>query len=149
MLRGRGGCSYKNEGNQWKKPAALTGSSDCNSTHGRAEYELELREQDLRNCANRISEDTDMKHLAEAPKEAVAFAVGERIPQHPPLDRADGDSQEARIERSNAIETSRVARVGEPDSRDNKPAEDGAHKNEKRIDFVAGFPSCLNRHGAC
>lgn len=89
-----------------------------------------------------------MKCLTETADDAVTVVVvvGQRVPDQPPLDRADGHDEQTRVEGCQAAATRGIARVCEADGGNDEPAEDGADEDEERVRFGAGGPVGQDRH---
>lgn len=142
------GKDDKYERNQRHDPPPLTRPPNRNSTNRRTENKLELREENLRDSPDRVSEDARVKCLTETADDAVTVVVvvGQRVPDQPPLDRADGHDEQTRVEGCQAAATRRIAGVCEADGGNDEPAEDGADEDEERVRFGAGGPVCQDGH---
>lgn len=82
---------------------SLTNPTNSNSTNRSLEDKLKLAEQDRRNRANRLIENTNMESIPEIAKHSTSLAVRQCIADQKPLDRTHGDSEDCWHERSQAV----------------------------------------------
>jgi len=139
--------TYENEWHQSDQPAPFTHASNSNSANSRLKDQLEEAEQDGRNRPDRFSRNTNMKRILQTTEDTTAGAVGECIPNSPPLDRAHHDHQQGGVERRYAVPARAVAGVREANSWYDGPAEGAAGEDEEGISFIAGFPGVKDRSG--